>query len=198
MADQGKFDVAGLVGTSIDEHQNVFESLRLYLPSLIGRVGHKIAKALGNGGVVYWCGNGGSAADCQHLAAELIGRFSHNRRALRSVALTTDTSVLTCVANDFSYDDIFARQLEGLGNPGDVLVGISTSGNSENVLRALKTANRRGLMTVALLGNDGGKAVSLADHAMVIPSDSIARIQEAHIFIGHVLCNLIEHELNLV
>ncbi len=156
-----------------------------------------IASALANGSTVFWCGNGGSAADSQHLAAELVGRFKKDRRPLRSVALTTDTSVLTCVANDYSYEDIFARQVEALSRPGDVLVGISTSGQSENILRAVKMARSLGLQTLGLLGKDGGVAKDLVDQAIVIPSESTARIQEAHILIGHILCDLIEQELGL-
>ena len=156
-----------------------------------------IASALANGSTVFWCGNGGSAADSQHLAAELVGRFKKDRRPLRSVALTTDTSVLTCVANDYSYEDIFARQVEALSRPGDVLVGISTSGQSENILRAVKMARSLGLQTIGLLGKDGGVAKDLVDQAIVIPSESTARIQESHILIGHILCDLIEQELGL-
>lgn len=176
-------------------HLQTIELVREALAEPIKKIGQLLANSLANGGTLFWCGNGGSAADSQHLAAELIGRFKKNRRALRSIALTTDTSVLTCVANDYSYDDIFARQIEALGRHGDVLIGISTSGNSENVLHAFKAAKEEGLMTIAMLGKGGGPAKDLADHTLVIPSDSTARIQEAHILIGHILCELIEQEL---
>lgn len=179
------------------EHLQTTELSCESLSAPIKKISQLLAHSLANGGTLFWCGNGGSAADSQHLAAELVGRFKKNRRALRSIALTTDTSVLTCVANDYSYDDIFARQVEALGRPGDVLIGISTSGNSENVLRAFKAAKELGLMTIALLGKGGGYIKDLADHALVIPSDSTARIQEAHILIGHILCELIEQELDL-
>ena len=129
------------------------------------------------------------------MAAELVGRFKHNRRPLRSLALTTDTSILTCVANDFHYDEIFARQLEALGRLGDVLVVFSTSGQSGNIMRVLKTAKEMGLITIALLGKGGGLASELADISIVVPSDTTARIQEAHILIGHIFCELIEQEL---
>ncbi|MDD5240720.1 MAG: D-sedoheptulose 7-phosphate isomerase [Sulfuricella sp.] len=184
-------------------HRNIAEhiqTIELVRGSLIGatqRIGHLVSQSLSSGGTLFWCGNGGSAADSQHLAAELVGRFKKNRRPLRSVALTTDTSVLTCVANDYSYEDIFARQLEALGRSGDVLLAISTSGNSENVIRAIKTAKSMGITTIAWLGKDGGSCKDLADHALVIPSDSTARIQEAHILIGHILCELVEQELGL-
>lgn len=179
------------------DHLYTVELVRETLSVSIKSIGQQLARSLSSGGTLFWCGNGGSAADSQHLAAELVGRFKKNRRALRSVALTTDTSVLTCVANDYSYEDVFSRQIEALGRPGDVLVGISTSGNSENVLRALRTAKEMGLTTIALLGKDGGAAKGLSDQALVIPSDSTARIQEAHILIGHILCELIELELRL-
>ncbi len=184
-----------IIHRNFAEHRQTIELVREALAEPIKKISQLLAQSLANGGTLFWCGNGGSAADSQHLAAELVGRFKKNRRALRSIALTTDTSVLTCVANDYSYDDIFARQVEALGRPGDVLIGISTSGNSENVLRAFKAAKQMGLMTIALLGKGGGSAKALTDHALVIPSDSTARIQEAHILIGHILCELIEQEL---
>lgn len=180
------------------EHLKTIELVREVMAEPVQKIGKLLALALGGGSTLFWCGNGGSAADSQHLAAELVGRFKKNRRALRSIALTTDSSVLTCVANDYSYDDIFSRQVEALGRPGDVLIGISTSGNSANVLRAVKTAKEMGLTTIALLGKGGGTTKVLADHALVVPSESTARIQEAHILIGHILCELIEQELGLV
>ena len=178
-------------------HLQTIELVHDTLAEPIKKIGQLLAQTLDKGGTIFWCGNGGSAADSQHLAAELVGRFKKNRRALRSIALTTDTSVLTCVANDYSYDDIFARQIDALGRPNDVLIGISTSGNSENVLRAFKNAKEVGLVTVALLGKSGGAAKELADHTLVIPSDSTSRIQEAHILIGHIFCELIEQELSI-
>jgi len=186
-----------IIHRNFAEHLQTIELVREALAEPIKKISQLLAHSLANGGTLFWCGNGGSAADSQHLAAELVGRFKKNRRALRSIALTTDTSVLTCVANDYSYDDIFARQVEALGRPGDVLIGISTSGNSENVLRAFKVAKQMGLKTIALLGKGGGYTIDLSDHALVIPSDSTARIQEAHILIGHILCELIEQELGL-
>jgi len=144
------------------------------------------------GGKVLLCGNGGSAADSQHLAAELVGRFKRERRALASVALTTDTSVLTCLANDYSYEDVFARQVEALADKNDLLIGLSTSGNSENVLRALRRAKSVGATTVGLLGRDGGKIKPECDHAIVVPSNDTARIQEMHIMIGHIVCDAVE------
>lgn len=144
-----------------------------------------------------FCGNGGSAGDAQHLAAELVGRLVNDRRALPGLALSTDSSALTCIANDFGYEEVFARQVEGLGRPGDVLIGISTSGSSPNVVRAVDVAKQHGICTVGFLGRDGGKLGSLVDLALVVPSDETARIQEAHIFLGHVLCALIEQRLGV-
>ncbi len=177
------------------EHLRTIELVQETLADSIKKIGQLLAQSLAHGGTLFWCGNGGSAADSQHLAAELVGRFKKNRRPLRSIALTTDTSVLTCVANDFSYHDIFSRQVEALGRPGDVLIGISTSGNSENILRAFDVAKKIGMKTVGLLGKGGGPAQTRVDHALVVPSDVTARIQEAHIFIGHIFCELIEQEL---
>lgn len=182
---------------NISAHLQTIELVSETLAEPTRIIGQLLAKTLADGGTLFWCGNGGSAADSQHLAAELVGRFKKDRRPLRSVALTTDTSVLTCIANDYGYDDIFARQVEALGRPGDVLIGITTSGHSESVLRAFKAAKEMGLMSIGLLGKDGGLAKEMSDYALIIPSDSTARIQEAHILIGHILCDLIEEELDL-
>lgn len=189
--------IENTVQHSFAAHLRVIKLVREEFAEPIEKIGQLLAQSLTNGGTLFWCGNGGSAADSQHLAAELVGRFKGNRRALRSIALTTDASILTCVANDFSYDDIFARQIEGLGRKGDVLIGISTSGNSKNVLRAFKAAKEMGLITVALLGKGGGAVKDSADHALVIPSGDTARIQEVHILIGHILCEVIEQEMGL-
>ena len=144
-----------------------------------------------------FCGNGGSAADSQHLSAELVGRYMKNRKPLASVALTTDTSVITAISNDFSFDDIFSRQIEALGNMGDVLVGISTSGNSENVIRAFEVAKQKGIKTIGLLGKGGGKSSAIVNKSLIVSSESTARVQEMHILIGHILCDLIEEGLSL-
>lgn len=189
--------INNIIHQNFTDHLHTIELVRETLDASVQSIGQLLAQSISSGSTLFWCGNGGSAADSQHLAAELVGRFKKDRRALRSVALTTDTSVLTCVANDYSFDDVFARQIEALGRPSDVLIAISTSGNSENVLRALKVAKEMGLTTIAFLGKDGGTAKGLADHVLVIPSDSTARIQEAHILIGHILCELIEQELKL-
>lgn len=179
------------------EHIQSAEATRDALSESISIVSKVLAQSLLSGGTVFWCGNGGSASDSQHIAAELVGRFKKNRRPLRSIALNTDTAVLTCIANDFSYQDIFARQIEAQGRPGDVLVGISTSGQSENVLNAFKVAKDIGIVTVGLLGKGGGVAATRVDYTLTVPSDITARVQESHILIGHILCELIEMELGI-
>jgi D-sedoheptulose 7-phosphate isomerase len=150
------------------------------------RAGHK----------VLICGNGGSAADAQHFAGEMVGRFKlAGRAALPVLALTTDTSVLTCVANDFSYDEVFSRQVEAFAQPGDAVLGISTSGRSPNVLRALAAGQARGALALALVGGDGGPLAALADHRLIVPSTDTMRIQECHLTLIHAICELIEAEL---
>ncbi len=140
-------------------------------------------------------GNGGSAADAQHIAAELVGRYGFDRPSIPSLALTTDTSNLTAIGNDYGYDKVFSRQLEGMAQEGDLFIGISTSGNSQNIINAFESAKERGVATVALVGRDGGKMASMADYAIIIPSNATPRIQESHILIGHILCDIIEKEL---
>ena len=158
-------------------------------------VAEAITKSLQQGGSVLVFGNGGSAADAQHFAAELLGRYEKERRAWPAIALTTDTSALTAIGNDYGFDRVFARQLEALGKKGDVAIGISTSGNSPNVLRALETANARGLITVALTGR-GGEAGKLATHHIAVQEQRTARVQEVHATVLHVICELVEKDLN--
>jgi len=140
-------------------------------------------------------GNGGSAADAQHIAAEMVGRYGFDRPSLPSLALTTDTSALTAIGNDYGYDKVFSRQLEGMGQSGDIFIGISTSGNSKNIINAFDSAKEKGITTVALVGKDGGEMAKIADIALVVPSDSTPRIQESHILIGHIICDIIEKEI---
>lgn len=182
--------------TALQEHQQVFAALSDLQPT-VEALAKILAQSLREGGKVMFCGNGGSAADSQHLAAELTGRFIKDRPPLAGLALSTDSSALTCIGNDYAFDAVFERQVRGLGRAGDCLVGISTSGNSGNVLAAVRAAKAMGITTVGLLGRDGGKLVHECDHAVVVPSQTTARIQEAHIFIGHLWCGLIEKELGL-
>lgn len=158
-------------------------------------VGGKIAGALREGGKVLAFGNGGSAADAQNLASELVGRFQRERPGLPAIALTTDSSIVTAVANDFGFETIFHRQVEALGRPGDVAVAISTSGRSPNVLAGLRTARARGLLTVGLSGNGGGELASLVDHLIDVPHPQAARIQEVHIMVVHLLCQIVEEAM---
>ena len=161
----------------------------------VAAAAESVVASLEEGGTIYFCGNGGSAADAQHLATELSGRYLMERPSLAAVALTTNTSALTAIGNDYGFDRVFARQLEGLGSPGDVLVAITTSGRSANVLRAVETARAHGLVVIGMTGRGGRGFAARCDHALVAPSDSTPRIQEGHIAMGHALCELVERSL---
>ena len=152
-------------------------------------------RCLQSGGKLLFFGNGGSAADAQHLAAEFVGRFVLERQGLPAIALTTDSSILTSVGNDYGFDQVFARQIEALGRPNDVAVGISTSGNSPNVIEAVKKAKKQNVKTIGLAGKDGGALAKSVDLAITVSSTNTARVQECHIAIGHILCELVENEL---
>ncbi len=161
----------------------------------LATVASHVSKSLKSGGKVMLCGNGGSAADSQHIAAELIGRFEKERASMAALALTTDTSALTAIGNDYGYDQVFSRQVEGIGQPGDVLIGISTSGNSANVVKAMEAAAHKNITTVALVGDKpGGAMQAIADYVLAAPSTNTARIQECHILMMHILCQLVELE----
>lgn len=170
------------------------EIMRTKIPEILD-IADIFIQSLKKGGKIIFFGNGGSAADSQHLAAELIGRFKKDRNALAAVALTTDTSVITSISNDYGYEVVFAKQIEGLGAKGDVAVGISTSGRAKNVISAIKQAKKMGLKTVALTGCDGGELSKIADVSFIVPSQVTARIQEAHITLGHIVCELVEEAL---
>ena len=178
--------LSNLLSTLVSEHGDTFSQCA----KIIG-------DTLKNEKTIFWCGNGGSAAESSHLAVELIGRFKNNRRSLPSLSLNADTAAITCIANDFGYDEIFARQLEGLGKKGDVLVVLSTSGKSENILKVLQKAKGMGITSIALLGKGGGQAVALSDFAIVIESEETARIQEMHLLLGHTLCEYAEIALGM-
>lgn len=154
-----------------------------------------IIASLRDGGKVALCGNGGSAADAQHVAGELVGRYLLERQGLAAIALTTDTSILTAIGNDYGFDQVFVRQVEGLLRPGDVLVALSTSGNAENVVAAARAAREQGVTTIGMTGADGGKLASAVDVCLQVPSDDTPRIQETHITIGHIICELVEAAL---
>jgi len=183
--------MSSYLADNIESAQQMLGEL-VVLDAPVSKAADAIATALLAGNKLLACGNGGSAADSQHLAAEIVGRFCRERRGLASVALTTDTSILTSVANDYGFEAVFSRQVEALGDRGDLLVGISTSGNSRNVLAALESGRAAGLVTVAFTGSGGGKMAQLADHLLAVSSCDTARIQEAHILAGHILCDWIE------
>ena len=154
-----------------------------------------VTRTAKSGGCIFLCGNGGSAADSQHLAAELVGRFEKEKKPIKSLSLTTDTSVITALSNDYSNDIIFKRQLTALARPNDLLLAISTSGNSKNILEVLKEAKKKKVKTLALLGKSGGKAKKLAERSITIQSNKTSRIQEMHILIGHIICRIVEKEI---
>ena len=183
-----------LVEKAIDAHIDVAKSIRLMAPA-IEALGRTLSQLIREGNKVLFAGNGGSAADAQHLAAEIVGRFEKERSGLAAIALTTDSSNLTSIANDYGFESIFSRQIEAIGKEGDVLVAISTSGQSPNIVKAVTAAQAKGIVSIGLLGRDGGKLKDLVDHALIVPSANTARIQEAHILIGHILCQLIEESL---
>lgn len=186
-----------IVTYHLEEHKKTLDFLFDDSVDKIISISEKIIIALKNNNTIFWCGNGGSASDSQHLAAELIGRFNKNRIPLKSIALNSDTSAITCIANDFGYDEIFSRQLDGLGSSGDIFIPISTSGNSLNILNAIKLAKKKDIITLALLGKGGGEAINIVDDYILVNSMTTARVQEMHITIGHILCDLIEEGLNL-
>lgn len=180
---------------SLEEHLDVFHKLLNECGASIEASGKIITDAVAAGKKILWCGNGGSAADSQHMAAEFVGRFEDERRPLPSIALTTDTSLLTAVSNDYGYEKVFVRQVLALANEGDVLIGISTSGNSPSILSAIMTAREKGCKTVGLTGEKGKKLASLCDAAVLVPSARTSRIQEGHIAIGHLWCEMVDAKL---
>lgn len=196
MTDDGR-DGALLFARNLAEHRRVFDAVEA-LREPICTAAHRMARALACGGRLLFFGNGGSASDSQHIAAELTGRLRSERRPLAAHALTADGAALTAIANDYGYAEVFARLLTAQARPGDVAIGLSTSGRSPNVLRAFEAARALGVGTIALLGRDGGPARAAAELALVVPHEDSARIQEAHIFIGHTWCGQIEAALGLV
>lgn len=176
----------------IAEHTETIVAMQAECMEDISRFAEACRSAIASGRTIYLMGNGGSACDCQHFAAELVGRFQKERQAMAAVAMTTDTSILTALGNDYGFETIFSRQVEALVRPGDLVVGISTSGNSANIVKALEKANERGAVTVGLTGRSGGKMRGLCDICICIPSDVTARIQEAHLLVEHLVCQRIE------
>ena len=181
-----------LIQYYINDHAALLHRVSQQLSPKIEEVGKLLCESFANGGRLLTFGNGGSAADAQHLAEELLGKFLRERRPLPATSLCADGTAMTCIANDFGYANVFARQLEGLARPGDVVVGFSTSGNSENVLRGLHAVKEKGAVTVGLLGRDGGKAAALCDHAIIVPGNMSSHIQEMHVLIVHLLCDIVD------
>ena len=184
------------IANRLEESAQIKRAIAKSKISEIEHMANFIIAAYKAGGKVVLFGNGGSAADAQHIAGELVGQFALKRQAFPAIALTTNTSILTAVANDYGYEMVFSRQVEALVNEEDIVIGISTSGNSPNVIEAIKTAKMKGAKTIGLTGGNRGKLVGVADLVLIVPSDSIPRIQEAHITIGHIVCELVERELS--
>lgn len=191
-------DLRSYFDSQLQQHVEALELVQSLLFESFRATVKDLVLALGQGRKLLFFGNGGSAADAQHLATEFKVRFEKDRTSLAALSLTTDSSTLTAIGNDYGFEELFARQIEALGRPGDVAVGISTSGNSENVVRALRAAHQIGARTVALGGRDGGRMKGFADHLLIVPADSTARIQEMHILIGHLLIGAVEKEMGLV
>lgn len=187
-----KDKIKNIISESVAVKNKVLQDEKLI--STIEKITEAIVHALKNGNRIYFCGNGGSAADAQHLAAEFSGRFYTDREALPAEALHCNTSYLTAVANDYSYDVVYARLIKGIAHEGDVLVGLSTSGNSKNILHAFETAREKKVLTVGFTGDTGGKMKDLSDYLINVPSKDTPRIQESHILIGHIICQLVEEK----
>lgn len=182
--------IKNIIDASIKVKQQILQDAKLL--QTIEAITDKIVAALQNGNRIYFCGNGGSAADAQHLAAEFSGRFYTDRKALPAEALHCNTSYLTAVANDYSYDVVYARLIEGITNEGDVLIGLSTSGNSANIVRAFEVAKEKGVITIGFTGATGGVMKGTSDYLINVPSTDTPRIQESHIMVGHIICQLVE------
>ena len=191
-------DLNAYIEAEMSSHQEVFAAMRESIAEPFGILLRASAKAIGNGGKIVFFGNGGSAADAQHLATELTVRYINDRAPIPAIALSTDTSSLTAIGNDYGFDDVFARQVDALVKEEDVVIGISTSGNSENIVRALNGAKNKGAVVAGFSGRDGGRMLGLANPLLNVPSQQTARIQEMHILIGHMLCGALEQELSLI
>ena len=184
-----------MIQSMVDAHIEAVNGFFMKNAEALESLSNEVATCLKNGGKVLLCGNGGSASDAQHIAAEFVGRFVKDRRALASIALTTDTSILTAVGNDYGYDEVFSRQVEGLGREGDVLVAISTSGNSGNIIKAVQSAHDMGIKTVSLTGKEGGQLNGMCSYNFCVEHPTTAHIQECHITFLHMLCALVEKQM---
>ena len=186
-----------VIEKNIQELKNLLYEIPKEQIDLIIEIAKQVVKTLKLGGCVFWCGNGGSASQSQHLAAELIGRFKENRDPYKSISLSSDAAVITCISNDFDFENLFSRQLDGLGEKGDLIIALSTSGNSLNIKNVIKKAKSKEIKSISILGKGGGKMKSLADITLIVDSNSTARIQEMHALIGHIICEIVEEELNV-
>jgi len=186
-------NIKKIISNSIEVKNKILHDSKIL--NNIDCIVNKSVECLKNGNTIWWCGNGGSAADAQHLAAELSGRFYFDRTPLSSEALHVNTSYLTAVANDYSYDVIYSRYLNGCGKKGDIIIGISTSGNSKNIINAFQTAKEKKIITIGMTGETGGKMAQYSDYLLNIPSTDTPRIQESHIMIGHIICEFIENKM---
>ena len=186
-----------IIDKNVQELKNLLYEIPKEQIDLIIKIAKQVVKTLQLGGCVFWCGNGGSASQSQHLAAELIGRFKENRDPYKSISLSSDAAVITCISNDFDFENLFSRQLDGLGEKGDLIIALSTSGNSLNIKNVIKKAKSKEIKSISILGKGGGKMKSLADITLIVDSNSTARIQEMHALIGHIICEIVEEELNV-
>ena len=180
---------------SLNENINLLQKNKEIYSNDILKVVNILFKVVRKKNTIFWAGNGGSAADCQHMSAELVGRFEKERPPLNSISLTTDTSALTAIGNDYGFENVFSRQLEGIGKKNDVIIVLSTSGNSKNIIKVLKISKKLKIKSIALLGNNGGKAVKLANQSIIVPSKKTPRIQEVHTILCHIICSLLEKKL---
>ena len=186
-----------IIKRNLNEHLKTIQLIGQDLIEKISKSSEIMSKSLKNGGTIFWCGNGGSASDSMHLSAELIGRLKKNRIPLRSISLSSNPATITCISNDFGFENLFSRQIQALGKKDDILVSISTSGNSKNIIKAINQAKVNKLKTISLLGNKGGKCRGKSNIDLIVNSKSTARIQEVHITIGQIICELIEKDLKL-
>lgn len=186
---------ATFIREKFKENIKTEEESMVFLEKEVSRFAQKVIITFRKGGKLLLCGNGGSASDAQHIAAEFVGRYKMERKGLPAIALTTDTSILTSIANDYWFDALFSRQVEALGEKGDLLIVFSTSGNSTNIIRAVEEARSKSIYSVGLLGKEGGKLLSLVDLPIIVPSENTDRIQEVHITIAHIVCDIVEREL---
>jgi D-sedoheptulose 7-phosphate isomerase len=190
-------NLSNIINKNFIEHRELLEVCKKNLNRSIVKAVEIITNSIKKNNLILWCGNGGSASDSMHYSSEFIGRYKNNRRPLRSISLSSDQAAITCIANDFGYEKIFSRQVEGLGKAGDVLVCLTTSGNSKNIINAIKSAKKKKLQTLLISGNKGGKCAKLCSHKILIPSSTTSRIQEMQLIIGHLIIELVEKKLDI-